>query len=117
MKKANWFVVLAGGAVGLALGAFLMSVATKEFRAKAGSSVAIRFVLGALGQSTTDGIRDAIMFQDFKLLYGFVAIFALTLIGNLTTGNGDSAVTVFGMMTDASIAHNFGLAGSADSAS
>ena len=95
MKKVNWFVVLAGGAVGLAavlltalgnpvnmgfciacflrdivgacgmhgaavvqyvrpeipglvLGAFLMSVATKEFRAKAGSSPAIRFVLGAL---------------------------------------------------------------------
>ena len=95
MKKVNWFVVLAGGAVGLAavmltvmgnpanmgfciacflrdivgacgmhgaavvqyvrpeivglvLGAFIMSVATKEFRAKAGSSPAVRFVLGAL---------------------------------------------------------------------
>ena len=95
MKKVNWFVVLAGGAVGLAavlltalgnpvnmgfciacflrdivgacgmhgaavvqyvrpeipglvLGAFLMSLATKEFRAKAGSSPAVRFVLGAL---------------------------------------------------------------------
>ncbi len=95
MKKVNWFVVLAGGAVGLAaviltvmgnpanmgfciacflrdivgacgmhgaavvqyvrpeipglvLGAFLMSVATREFRAKAGSSPAVRFVLGAL---------------------------------------------------------------------
>ena len=95
MKKVNWFVVLAGAAVGLAavlltalgnpvnmgfciacflrdivgacgmhgaavvqyvrpeivglvLGAFLMSVATKEFRAKAGSSPAVRFVLGAL---------------------------------------------------------------------
>ena len=29
----------------------------------------------------------------------------------------DSAVTVFGMMTGAAIAHNFGLAGSADSVS
>ena len=95
MKKVNWFVVLAGGAVGLAavlltalgnpvnmgfciacflrdivgacgmhgaavvqyvrpeipglvLGAFIMSLATKEFRAKAGSSPAVRFVLGAL---------------------------------------------------------------------
>ena len=33
--------------IGLVLGAFIMSVATKEFRAKAGSSPATRFVLGA----------------------------------------------------------------------
>ena len=324
MKKVNWFVVLAGGAVGLAavlltalgnpvnmgfciacflrdivgacgmhgaavvqyvrpeipglvLGAFLMSVATKEFRAKAGSSPAIRFVLGALvmigalvflgcplrmvlrlaggdlnaltatigfavgifigtrflnagfslkraydapkaegaalpavmagllllflvaptlfkisekGPGSMQapvlaafaialivgalaqkgrlcmagGIRDSIMFKDFKLLYGFIAIFAIALVGNLITGsfklgfqsqpvahsahlwnflgmvvvgwgsvllggcplrqlilagsgNGDSAVTVFGMMTGAAIAHNFGLAGAADSVS
>ena len=324
MKKVNWFVVLAGGAVGLAavlltvmgnpanmgfciacflrdivgacgmhsaaavqyvrpeivglvLGAFLMSVATKEFRAKAGSSPAVRFVLGALvmigalmflgcplrmvlrlaggdlnaltalagfavgifigtrflnlgfslkraydapkaegallpavfaglfllfllvptlfkfsetgpgskhasvwaalvialavgalcqkgRMCMAGGIRDVIMFKDFKLLYGFAAIFALTLIGNLVmgsfklgfqsqpvahsahlwnfvgmvivgwgsvllggcplrqlilagSGNGDSAVTVFGMMTGAAIAHNFGLAGAADSVS
>ena len=322
MKKVNWFVVLAGGAVGLAavlltffgnpanmgfciacflrdivgacgmhgaavvqyvrpeipglvLGAFLMSVATKEFRAKAGSSPAIRFVLGAMvmigalvflgcplrmvlrlaggdlnaltatvgfavgifigtrflnagfslkraydapkmegaalpvvmtglmllavvaptlfkisekGPGSMQapivlafgialivgalaqkgrlcmagGIRDAIMFQDMKLLYGFIAIFAVALVGNLAvgsfklgfqsqpvahsahlwnflgmvivgwgsvllggcplrqlilagSGNGDSAVTVFGMMAGAAIAHNFGLAGSADS--
>lgn len=322
MKKVNWFVVLAGGVVGLAaviltvlgnpanmgfciacflrdivgacgmhsadvvqyvrpeivglvLGAFIMSVATKEFRAKAGSSPAVRFVLGALvmigalmflgcplrmvlrlaggdlnaltalagfvvgifigtrflnkgfslkraydapkaegavlpavftgllllfllvptlfkmsekGPGSmrapvfvalivalvvgalsqkgrlcmAGGIRDAIMFKDLKLLYGFVAIFAVALVGNLTTGsfkldfqsqpvahsahlwnfvgmvivgwgsvllggcplrqlilagsgNGDSAVTVFGMMTGAAIAHNFSLAGVADS--
>lgn len=321
MKKVNWFVVLAGGAVGLAavlltaagnpanmgfciacflrdiagalgmhsaakvqyvrpeivglvLGAFIMAVATKEFRAKAGSSPAVRFVLGgfvmigalaflgcplrmmlrlaggdgnalvglagfalgifigtifmkrgfslkraydsvaaegavlpvllagllvlflavptlfklseegpgskhasvllalvialvvgALAQKArlcmAGGIRDAILFQDFKLLYGFVAIFLVALIGNLITGNfhigfqmqpiahsshlwnflgmtlvgwgsvllggcplrqlilagsgnGDSAVTVFGMMAGAAIAHNFGLAGNAD---
>ena len=324
MKKGNWFVVLAGGAVGLAavlltalgnpvnmgfciacflrdivgacgmhgaavvqyvrpeipglvLGAFIMSVATREFRAKAGSSPAIRFVLGALvmigalvflgcplrmvlrlaggdlnaltatagfavgifigtrflnwgfslkraydapkaegaalsavmagllilflaaptlfkisekGPGSMQapvlaafgialivgvlaqkgrlcmagGIRDSIMFRDFKLLYGFIAIFAVALIGNLVggsfklgfqsqpvahsahlwnflgmvivgwgsvllggcplrqlilagSGNGDSAVTVFGMMTGAAIAHNFGLAGAADSVS
>ena len=34
--------------VGLVVGAFIMSVAAKEFRAKAGSSPAVRFVLGAL---------------------------------------------------------------------
>ena len=324
MKKVNWFVVLAGGAVGLAavlltalgnpvnmgfciacflrdivgacgmhgaavvqyvrpeipglvLGAFVMSVATREFRAKAGSAPAIRFVLGALvmigalvflgcplrmvlrlaggdlnaltatvgfavgifigtrflnwgfslkraydapkaegaalsavmagllilflvaptlfkisekGPGSMQapvlaafgialivgalaqkgrlcmagGIRDSIMFRDFKLLYGFIAIFAVALVGNLVSGsfklgfqsqpvahsahlwnflgmvivgwgsvllggcplrqlilagsgNGDSAVTVFGMMTGAAIAHNFGLAGAADSVS
>ena len=322
MKKVNWFVVLAGAAVGLAavlltffgnpanmgfciacflrditgacgmhsaaavqyvrpeiiglvLGAFIMSIATKEFRAKAGSSPAVRFVLGALvmigalaflgcplrmvlrlaggdlnaltalggfavgivigtiflnkgfslkraydapkaegavlpavlvvlfllfmlvpslfkmsvsgpgskhanvwialgvalvvgalcqkgRMCMAGGIRDAVMFKDFKLLYGFAAIFVLTLAGNLITGsfklgfqnqpvahsahlwnflgmvvvgwgsvllggcplrqlilagsgNGDSAVTVFGMMAGAAISHNFGLAGSADS--
>ena len=322
MKKVNWFVVLAGGAVGLAavvltlmgnpanmgfciacflrdivgacgmhgaavvqyvrpeivglvLGAFIMSVANKEFRAKAGSSPAVRFVLGALvmigalmflgcplrmvlrlaggdlnaltalagfavgifigtrflnmgfslkraydapktegavlpavmtglflmfllvptlfkfsetGPGSkhapvwmalivalmvgalsqkgrlcmAGGIRDAIMFKDMKLLYGFAAIFAVALIGNMAvgsfkpgflsqpvahsahlwnfigmvivgwgsvllggcplrqlilagSGNGDSAVTVFGMMAGAAMAHNFGLAGSADS--
>ena len=99
MKKVNWFVVLAGGAVGLAavlltafgnpanmgfciacflrdivgacgmhsaavvqyvrpeivglvLGAFIMSVATKEFRAKAGSSPAVRLLAMALGLLT-----------------------------------------------------------------
>ncbi|MEG2924358.1 MAG: YeeE/YedE thiosulfate transporter family protein, partial [Oscillospiraceae bacterium] len=33
--------------IGLVLGAFIMAVATREFKAKAGSSPAIRFVLGA----------------------------------------------------------------------
>ena len=108
------------------------------------------------------GIRDSIMFKDFKLLYGFIAIFVVTLIGNLImgkfnlgfqsqpvahsahiwnflgmvivgwgsvllggcplrqlilagSGNGDSAITVFGMMAGAAFAHNFGLAGAADS--
>src|SRR5699024_3406121 len=32
--------------IGLVLGAFIMSVATREFKAKAGSSPATRFVLG-----------------------------------------------------------------------
>ena len=29
-------------------------------------------------------------------------------------GNGDSAVTVFGMIVGAAVAHNFGMAGNAD---
>mgnify|MGYP002165878206 CR=1 FL=1 len=123
-------------------------------------------VVGALAQRArlcmVGGIRDAMLFKDFKLLYGFVAIFVVVLAGNLITGsfklgfalqpiahssqlwnllgmvlvgwgsvllggcplrqlilaaqgNGDSAVTVFGMIVGAALAHNFGLAGNPDS--
>ena len=129
-------------------------------------SLAAGLIVGGLAQRTrlcmVGGIRDAMLFKDFKLLYGFITIFAVTLAGNLIlgsfklgfhsqpvahsahlwnflgmvivgwgsvllggcplrqlilagSGNGDSAVTVFGMMAGAAIAHNFGLAGSADS--
>ena len=128
-------------------------------------ALAIALVVGAFAQKArlcmAGGIRDAILFKDFKLLYGFIAIFAIALVGNLATGsfklgfqsqpvahsahlwnflgmvvvgwgsvllggcplrqlilagsgNGDSAVTVFGMMAGAAVAHNFGLAGAAD---
>ena len=132
----------------------------------------IAMVIGALAQRSrlcmVGGLRDAMMFKDFKLLYGFVTIFAVTVLGklilgglgwgNLTKfalgfekqpvahtnfvwnflgmaqagwgsvllggcplrqlilageGNGDSAVTVFGMIAGAAISHNFGLAGKA----
>ena len=130
------------------------------------AAFAIALIVGALAQKgrlcMAGGIRDSIMFQDFKLLYGFIAIFAIALVGNLITGsfklgfqsqpvahsahlwnflgmvvvgwgsvllggcplrqlilagsgNGDSAVTVFGMMAGAAISHNFVLAGGADS--
>ena len=109
------------------------------------------------------GIRDGIMFKDFKLLYGFIAIFLVALVSNLITnkfnlgftgqpvahsdhlwsflgmalvgwgsvllggcplrqlilagsGNGDSAVTVLGMIVGAAFSHNFGLAGAAANA-
>ena len=130
------------------------------------AALAIALVAGALAQRSrlcmVGGIRDGIMFQDFKLLYGFVAIFLVVLIGNLALGkfkfgfelqpiahsshlwnalgmvlvgwgsvllggcplrqlilagegNGDSAITVFGMIAGAAFAHNFGLAGNPDS--
>ena len=129
-------------------------------------ALVVALVVGALAQRsrlcTVGGIRDAFLFRDFKLLYGFVAIFAVVLVGNLIMGNfhpgfaaqpiahsshlwnllgmalvgwgsvllggcplrqlilagegnGDSAVTVFGMIAGAAISHNFGLAGAADS--
>ncbi|MBQ1280952.1 MAG: YedE-related selenium metabolism membrane protein, partial [Oscillospiraceae bacterium] len=127
----------------------------------------IALVVGALAQKgrlcMAGGLRDAMMFRDFKLLYGFIAIFLVALIGNLITGkfnfgfagqpvahsdhvwsflgmmlvgwgsvllggcplrqlilagsgNGDSTVTVFGMIVGAAISHNFKLAGAAASA-
>lgn len=48
-------------------------------------------VLGVMAQKTrlcmVGGIRDAVLFKDFYLLSGFIAIFAASLIGNLITGN------------------------------
>ena len=127
----------------------------------------IAAVVGAVAYKTrlcmAGGLRDGIMFKDFRLLFGFVAIFAVALIGNLITGkfnlgfasqpvahsdhlwsmlgmalvgwgsvllggcplrqlilagsgNGDSAVTVIGMIVGAAFSHNFGLAGAAASA-
>lgn len=127
----------------------------------------IATVVGAAAYKTrlcmAGGIRDGIMFKDFKLLYGFIAIFVVALVGNLVTnkfnlgftgqpvahsdhlwsflgmalvgwgsvllggcplrqlilagsGNGDSAVTVLGMIVGAAFSHNFGLAGAAANA-
>ena len=122
-------------------------------------------VVGALAQKSrlcmVGGIRDTIMLRDAHLLWGFIAIFAVVLAGNLIlgnfklgfdlqpiahsshlwnllgmvlvgwgsvllggcplrqlilagSGNGDSAVTVFGMIVGAAFAHNFALAGNPD---
>ena len=130
-------------------------------------ALAIAAVVGAVAYKTrlcmAGGLRDGIMFKDFRLLFGFVAIFIVALIGNLVTGkfnlgfagqpvahsdhlwsclgmalvgwgsvllggcplrqlilagsgNGDSAVTVIGMIVGAAFSHNFGLAGAAASA-
>ncbi|HQC36280.1 MAG TPA: YedE family putative selenium transporter [Bacillota bacterium] len=124
-------------------------------------------IVGALAQKSrlcfAGGLRDAVMFKDFNLLSGFVAVFAAVIVGNIVLsnlkgfstvlqpishssqlwnlagmvivgwgsillggcplrqlilageGNGDSTVTVLGMLVGAAIAHNFGTAGGADS--
>ena len=128
-------------------------------------ALGIALVVGVLAQKArlcmVGGIRDVIIFKDYKLMYGFLAIFATVLVGNMAlgkfhfafsgqpiahsaviwnflgmvivgwgsvllggcplrqlilagTGNGDSAVTVFGMIGGAAIAHNFALAGGPD---
>ncbi|MCQ2358589.1 MAG: YedE-related selenium metabolism membrane protein [Phascolarctobacterium sp.] len=130
-------------------------------------ALVVALVIGALAQKSricmVGGMRDAVMFKDFNLLSGFVAIFFTVLVGNMVLGNfkgfstymqpiahasqmwnylgmvvvgwgsvllggcplrqlilagegnGDSAVTVFGMIAGAAIAHNFKLAGGAAS--
>ena len=129
-------------------------------------ALVIAIVAGALAQRSrlcmVGGMRDTMMFGDLHLLWGFIAIFVTVLIGNLILnkfslgfaaqpiahsshlwnllgmvlvgwgsvllggcplrqlilageGNGDSAVTVFGMITGAAISHNFSLAGNPDS--
>ena len=54
-------------------------------------ALAIALVVGALAQKSrlcmVGGLRDAFMLKDFHLLYGFVAIFVVTLIGNLINGS------------------------------
>lgn len=126
----------------------------------------IAIAVGALAQKArlcmVGGIRDVMLFGDGNLLFGFVAIFVTVLLGNLVMGNfhqgflnqpiahssqlwnllgmvivgwgsvllggcplrqlilagegnGDSAVTVFGMVFGAALAHNFALAGNPDS--
>lgn len=47
-------------------------------------------VVGAFAQRTrfctVAGIRDSIMFKDFSMLYGFIALIAVTLVANLCFG-------------------------------
>ena len=56
-------------------------------RAPLAAALAAGLVVGALAQKTrlcmVGGIRDAVMFRDFHLLTGFVAIFVAVLVGNL----------------------------------
>lgn len=166
-------LILAGAAFVLFPALFKISTeGPGSMRAPFFIALAIAIVVGALAQRSrlcmVGGLRDAMMFKDFKLLYGFAAIFAVTVIGKLAMGglgwgkltafklafdgqpvahsnhvwnflgmalagwgsvllggcplrqlilagegNGDSAVTVFGMIAGAAIAHNFGLAGKA----
>ena len=98
--------------IGIVLGALLSAVAAKEFRAKSGSSPASRFVLGLFV------MIGALVFLGCPLRMvirlGGCPLRQLILAGE---GNGDSAVTVLGMVVGAAVAHNFGLAGGADSIS
>ncbi|MCI6255296.1 MAG: YedE-related selenium metabolism membrane protein [Clostridiales bacterium] len=71
-------------------------------------ALAAGLIVGALAQKTrlcmVGGIRDAIMFRDFHLLMGFVAIFVAALVGNLILGN-----PVNFSFTDQPVAYNDGV--------
>ena len=62
-----------------------------SMRAPALIALVIAAVIGAFAYKTrlcmAGGIRDGIMFKDFRLLYGFVAVFVIALVGNLVMGN------------------------------
>lgn len=128
-------------------------------------SLVAGLIVGALAQKTrlcmVGGIRDAVLFREWKLLCGFLAIVVAAFVCNMVLGyfnpgfagqpvahtdglwnalgmalagfgcvllggcplrqlvlagegNTDSAVTVFGLMVGAAIAHNFGLASSGE---
>ncbi|MEG1994572.1 MAG: YedE family putative selenium transporter [Oscillospiraceae bacterium] len=53
-------------------------------------ALAVGAIVGGLGQKTrlcmVGGIRDGILFKDFYLLFGFIAIFAAALVTNIALG-------------------------------
>ena len=61
-----------------------------SMRAPIWMALAAGLIVGALAQKTrlcmVGGIRDAVLFKDFYLLYGFIAIIAASLVGNLILG-------------------------------
>ena len=71
----------------------------------------IALVIGALAQRArlcmVGGIRDLVMFKDAKLLYGFVAIFAVILVGNIALGNFSGFSTVSQPIAHSSHVWNF----------
>ncbi len=56
------------------------------------ASLLIAIVVGALCQRSrlcmAGSVRDVVLFKDFHLVYGFIAIIVTVLIGNLIRGNG-----------------------------
>lgn len=72
----------------------------------------IAMVVGALAQRSrlcmVGGLRDAMVFKDFKLLFGFVAIFAVTVLGKLALGGlGWGKLTAFRLAFDGQpVAHS-----------
>ncbi|MEG1857180.1 MAG: YedE family putative selenium transporter [Pseudoflavonifractor sp.] len=91
--KAEGFLMpaVAVGLLVLAVGApaflFFSAKGPGSMRAPIVAALAAGLIVGALAQKTrlcmVGGIRDALMFKDFHLLTGFIAIFVAVLAGNL----------------------------------
>ena len=68
-------------------------------------ALAVALVVGALAQRSrlcmVGGIRDAVLFQDFRLVSAFIAIIVTVMVGNLLVGNGLTF-----SFTDQPVAHN-----------
>ena len=76
-------------------------------------SLCAGLVVGALAQRTrmcmVGGIRDAVLFKDFKLLSGFVAVFVLALVTNLILTAATPASYFKLGMAEQPVAHTDGL--------
>lgn len=81
------FVLLISGAGVL----FFSESGPGSMRAPIIIALAAGLIVGVLAQRSrlcmVAGIRDSVMFKDFHLLYGFLAIIVATLVGNAITGN------------------------------
>ena len=73
----------------------------------------IALVVGALCQRSrlcmAGGVRDVVMFKDFHLVYGFLAIICTVLLGNLILGNFTNGTLQFSFDQSKNIAHSDGL--------
>ena len=102
---------------------FVLSLATELFAKSAGGpgsqhavwyiALPIALVVGALCQRSrlcmAGGVRDAVMFKDFHLIYGFIAIIGSVLLGNLILGNFTNGTLQFSFDQSKNIAHSDGL--------
>ncbi len=102
-------IILAGLALLLAKPAFIFfsQEGPGSMRAPLAIALVAGLIVGALAQRTrlcmVGGIRDFVLFRDFYLLYGFIAIFLVTLIGNLIYGGFNLG------FENQPVAHNDGL--------
>ncbi len=96
-SMAEGLMLPVGAAVLMALSVFLPSLfAASEsgpgaLFAPVLVSLAVGLIVGALSQRTrfctVAGNRDAMMFKDFSLLWGFLAVIVTAIVGNLILGN------------------------------
>lgn len=74
-----------------------------SMRANPFLALGIAIIVGALCQRSrlcmVGGVRDATLFKDFKLLFGFIGVLVAVLVGNLIIRGGDFAFAFEGQHT------------------